>query len=256
MARPNVPKFGNWENGNNVPYTLYFDKAREGRGMGKMINPNDPQQNPKLFANMALQAKPKSPPPELVTKPEEPIVRGPVRPTHERRKSREKGDFSHTAESPARNENVIWRSAHGGGRDPNAVRPVRHSAEYRHSFEKSPLHPHYQAKEAAKVGSSSPSWEVKSSYESSHGTSERSRMRPAKRGRETPDRAVPVPKFGEWENNPSSAAGYTHIFNKVREERHSDSAKSPHRVYEPSDPPKQEYANDDMKSCCFPWGRK
>lgn len=29
-----------------------------------------------------------------------------------------------------------------------------------------------------------------------------------------------VPKFGEWdESNPSSADGYTHIFNKVREEK-------------------------------------
>ena len=35
-----------------------------------------------------------------------------------------------------------------------------------------------------------------------------------------PDRSAAVPKFGEWdETNPASAEGYTHIFNKVREER-------------------------------------
>lgn len=42
-----------------------------------------------------------------------------------------------------------------------------------------------------------------------------------------PDRGAAVPKFGEWdENNPASADGYTHIFNKVREERNSG-AKTP-----------------------------
>ncbi|CAN1269573.1 RPM1-interacting protein 4, partial [Linum perenne] len=35
-----------------------------------------------------------------------------------------------------------------------------------------------------------------------------------------PDQSSAVPKFGDWdENNPASADGYTHIFNKVREER-------------------------------------
>lgn len=37
-----------------------------------------------------------------------------------------------------------------------------------------------------------------------------------------PDRGAAVPKFGQWdESNPASADGFTHIFNKVREERHS-----------------------------------
>lgn len=34
------------------------------------------------------------------------------------------------------------------------------------------------------------------------------------------DQGVAVPKFGEWdESNPRSADGYTHVFNKVREEK-------------------------------------
>ncbi|KAL8482083.1 hypothetical protein ACS0TY_028288 [Phlomoides rotata] len=52
--RSNVPKFGTWENaeGNDVPYTVYFDKARKNRGGGgKMINPNDPQENPEMFGS-------------------------------------------------------------------------------------------------------------------------------------------------------------------------------------------------------------
>ena len=26
-----IPKFGNWDNDGNVPYTVYFDNARKGR---------------------------------------------------------------------------------------------------------------------------------------------------------------------------------------------------------------------------------
>ncbi|CAO2184132.1 unnamed protein product [Urochloa humidicola] len=46
-----VPKFGNWDNDGNVPYTLYFDNARKGKGAGgRMINPNDPAENPEAFS--------------------------------------------------------------------------------------------------------------------------------------------------------------------------------------------------------------
>lgn len=45
-----VPKFGNWD-GENVPYTAYFENARKSNSKGgKMINPNDPEENPEAFA--------------------------------------------------------------------------------------------------------------------------------------------------------------------------------------------------------------
>ncbi|PIA38131.1 hypothetical protein AQUCO_02800048v1 [Aquilegia coerulea] len=48
--RSHVPKFGNWEN-ENVPYTAYFENARNEKDKGaKMINPNDPEENPSAFA--------------------------------------------------------------------------------------------------------------------------------------------------------------------------------------------------------------
>lgn len=47
-----VPKFGGWGSGENAPnYTIHFTKAREDKVAGKMINPNDPQQNPHMFPN-------------------------------------------------------------------------------------------------------------------------------------------------------------------------------------------------------------
>ncbi|THG18219.1 hypothetical protein TEA_017163 [Camellia sinensis var. sinensis] len=77
-------------------------------------------------------------------------------------------------------------------------------------------------------GNASPGWEGKNSYDSSRGAPGRSRMGQVNRGDETPDRGAAVPKFGEWdESNPSSADGYTDIFNKVREEKNSAAGKAP-----------------------------
>ncbi|KAL8469035.1 hypothetical protein ACS0TY_032025 [Phlomoides rotata] len=48
MAKSHVPKFGNWE-GDNVPYTAFFENARKEKSGGVRINPNDPEQNPEAF---------------------------------------------------------------------------------------------------------------------------------------------------------------------------------------------------------------
>jgi hypothetical protein len=42
-----------------------------------------------------------------------------------------------------------------------------------------------------------------------------------------PTRGSAVPKFGDWDANPASADGYTHIFNKVREEKQTTQAGKP-----------------------------
>lgn len=48
QQRSHVPKFGNWD-GDNVPYTVYFENARKEKGGGVRMNPNDPEENPELF---------------------------------------------------------------------------------------------------------------------------------------------------------------------------------------------------------------
>ncbi|KAM7521830.1 hypothetical protein LguiA_011732 [Lonicera macranthoides] len=223
--RSHVPKFGNWEGEDNVPYTVYFDKARKDRTGGKMINPNDPQENPGMFPNMPppAQAQAPAPAPPARREPAEPVVgRRAVRPTHEHHSSKEDVvDLKQYAGSPAHGGAAgaaqQRRGAHGSG----SGRPVRTSAGSEQSIDRSPLHPHYQAKVTGGRGSGSPAAEGKNSYESSHGTPGRSRMKP-NRGDESPDKGAAVPRFGEWdENNPSSADNYTHIFNKVREARHN-----------------------------------
>ncbi|KAJ6815811.1 RPM1-interacting protein 4-like isoform X1 [Iris pallida] len=91
------------------------------------------------------------------------------------------------------------------------------------SVEQSPIHPRNQAKA---------SWERRASSEGTHGaapgTPGRFKLRTGGRGDESPDKGPTVPKFGEWdENNPSSADGYTQLFNQVREEKQTGGAKVP-----------------------------
>ncbi|XP_002532749.3 RPM1-interacting protein 4 [Ricinus communis] len=259
--RSHVPKFGNWESDENVPYTAYFDKARKGRG-GKMINPNDPQEN---LDSVSDYSDPAQGPPEGRVVSEEPTGQGAVRRAHERQSSREDGDLRQFTDSPVRHDNINRRDSapqRYGGRGvsygESHKRPGRQSAQSigsDNSLEQSPLH--HKAKISGRgSGAPSPAWEGKGSYESSHGTPGRSRLKP--KGDESPDKGAAVPKFGEWdENNPASADGYTHIFNKVREERQIGAGKVPGM---PSESPyrtsRKPTSSNSSKSCCFPWGRK
>ncbi|XP_058093284.1 RPM1-interacting protein 4-like [Magnolia sinica] len=245
--RSHVPKFGNWESEENVPYTAYFDKARKGRD-GKLINPNDPQYNSEAFSDNAPPVR--APPPAVAAAPQ---------PKHERKSSKEDGEVRRLSEDSVGRRASSSDSPHQRDRGVNSGRGNRSSADH------SPLHPHYQAKIANKDGVSSPSWERKGSSERSHGfapnTPGRSRLRPATRGDESPEKGAAVPKFGDWdENNPASADGYTHIFNKVREEKQIGSAKVPIMPTESSYHNGQKRDNADSSEptmCwCFPMGRK
>ncbi|XP_076950789.1 RPM1-interacting protein 4-like [Bidens hawaiensis] len=235
--RPTVPKFGNWEDEGNAPYTAYFNEARKGKAAGeKLINPNDPEENPKMFADRAQPPLAPAPRARPHTQPDDRSV---VPPTHDRREE----------DAPPHNDNPNQRTS--GQRGGQGGRPVRPSVGSDHSFDRSPLHPHYQAKVTGK-GGGSPAWEEKNSYDSSHGTPGRSRMKPT-RGDDSPDNGVAVPRFGDWDdNNPSSGENYTHIFNKVREERVTGSpmvsgtdARPNYNI--------QRNQKPTNKCCCFPW---
>ncbi|KAF8402118.1 hypothetical protein HHK36_013070 [Tetracentron sinense] len=259
-----VPKFGNWESAENVPYTTYFDNARKGKSGGKIINPNA-WDNPDIFSDNTPPVR--APPFRTGAKSEAPMGLEAVRPKYERRTSREYGDPRRLTDSPARHDTVGRRAAtdlphqrHGDrgvslGEIPRKA--ARQGGGSEQSIEHSPLHPHYQTRIAGKgSGVSSPSWERKGSPESSHGiapsTPGRSRLRPVARGNENPDKGAAVPKFGEWdENNPSSADGFTHIFNKVREEKQSGSAKVPITTNESSYSNGHKQISDNSKVCGF-----
>ncbi|KAL6900746.1 hypothetical protein ACP4OV_005422 [Aristida adscensionis] len=190
-----VPKFGNWDNDGNVPYTLYFENARKGKGAGgKMINPNDPAENPEAFSaaapspNRSDTGRSSTPPPRHDRRPSDapPVSPNPYAGSPYHR---------HAAGETPR------RGAAGGG----AAGGLYSS----YSVEQSPVHPYSES----------------GGYGLVAGAGDRSRAKGGPRGNETPTRGSAVPKFGDWDSNPASADGYTHIFNKVREEKQSQAGK-------------------------------
>ncbi|CAN6462800.1 unnamed protein product [Victoria cruziana] len=216
-----VPKFGNWESEESVPYTAYFEKARKDKSTGgKMINPNDPLENPDIQSGASPATHDSK---------------------HVRAQSVGESDVGRQTDSPAHpdagSRKIAGSPLHpryaGQGR-PNsgdAIKKTNKENGGSDRVEHSPLHPHYQARVTNK-GVSSPSWERKGSSEGGHGlaplTPGRSKARSSARSDDNFDKGAAVPKFGDWdEANPSSADGYTHIFNKVREERHVGSGKVP-----------------------------
>lgn len=234
MAKAHVPKFGNWEGDDDVPYTQYFDNARKGKIAGKIINPNDPQENPESFNK-----------PNSVSTP--PTMR------QSDGAKRRDADVRLAPGSPLRHDAVSRKPV-----DPHRMQN-RISAGSDRSLEQSPLHPSYQAKAGGRAGVNSPSWEKRSSLEG-HGlapnTPGRLKGRPGGRGDGMPEKGSAVPKFGEWdESDPASADGFTHIFNKVREEKQVGSAKVPSMSKESSyrTGHKLDGGYGSSKCGCFGW---
>ncbi|KAL8227350.1 hypothetical protein R6Q57_017182 [Mikania cordata] len=120
---------------------------------------------------------------------------------------------------------------------------------------------HNQAKGGNRSNTGSPLREKKVSSEGINGaassTPGRSRLRQVTLDDESMDDSTAVPVFGEWDvSDPASADGYSHIFEKVREEKHGGGGgKSPRITSDNS----HFYGHrpDSKKGCgCFSWGRK
>lgn len=202
QLKTEVPKFGNWENEDDVPYTTYFDNARKVKSGAKM-SPDVPEDNTDTLLNDKQSSKvPFSQKEEgnlpaiktganhssqqrhgvvrSVNKSESESPKDPdaSRPRHERRPSQGEGDSRKAVNSPH----------HGlGGISTDSPRRVsRQGVGSDRSVEQSPLHPNHQTRLGNKnSGVSSPSWERKSTLDSSHGlpsTPGRSRLRSVTRG--------------------------------------------------------------------------
>lgn len=219
-----VPKFGDWE-GTDVPYTQCFDDARRVKNAGRMINPNDPQENPEAFSQDRPSAQ------------DEGEHR---RPKHERRASREDSEF-HRSTDPS-HQRRARRASTGSDR----------------SVEQSPLHHHHQSK-SAKGGVSPSALERRASSEA-HGvgsrTPVRSRLKNAGRGDETPDKGSTVPEFGGWEKDPNSADGYTGIFDNLRAEKQDGSARVPIVSNDPYQTNDHKRSSQNTGCSCFSWLKK
>ncbi|KAL7116199.1 hypothetical protein ACP275_04G228300 [Erythranthe tilingii] len=235
--RASAPQFGMWDEG-SVPYTVYFEKARKNKGVaGKMINPNDPQENPDMFLSASTT----------------PSRRESVRPT-------DGGDFRQFGNSSTRSEKSglqpVAESNYGGrGGAQRPARSTRPSLGSEKSFENSPLHP------SGRGGGGGPHLVTRegtrSNTSSAHGTPARPRPRPA-RVDESPERSPAVPTFGGWnENNPESAENFTYIFEHVRHRKNIDAGNAPvtpKRAPPPRVIPRHNKpSNKSNKWCCCPW---
>lgn len=168
-----VPKFGSWEDEGDHLYTQYFENARKGKSPGRSASQNDHSGDPEALSKDSPSAK-ASP----LRTGSDPVVR---KPKDERHANRE--DDLRRHEAPARRP-YAESATHKHG-----VNTSYDSAARKTGTERSPLHPHHQARVVNKGGVSSPSWERRGSSEGHRGaaptTPGRSKMRPSGRGDET-----------------------------------------------------------------------
>ncbi|CAK9262219.1 unnamed protein product [Sphagnum jensenii] len=253
--RPHVPKFGNWDANANTPaYTAVFEHARAEKG-GKIINPNDPAENPALAAAYGYL-----PPSE--DRPVAPRGRTAVEAPHQRHEhapSQEEADTHHQTEHPGRysqepsanradNPRYVGRGGPAGGPTRAAVpsdpprrgvidRDSNHNSDRSsaegssHNTDRSPMHPSYPGRlttREAGRGASSPAWEKGRRASGDDGLVfapgtpvNKSRLRTgAGRPEEPPAKGGTLPKFGAWDaKDPTAGEGFTMIFQKASVEK-------------------------------------
>ncbi|XP_026387869.1 RPM1-interacting protein 4-like [Papaver somniferum] len=252
--RAHVPQFGNWGNGGeNVLYTAYFDNARKGKN-GKIMNPNDPNENPSAFPAQPQQPQVKSN--SSRTRPEQVVQ---ARPQTDNRSTRtndnggRQNDYQPRPNPAARGPpaadsyNKQNSNDRGANSRDNSRRPTVPQNNAR--TEQSPHHPYqannggYQANNGGRAGvSPSPSWENKPSGNNAGST-------PNRRPQQRP--ATVLPKFGDWdEKNPNAGAGYTQIFNVVREEK-KQIAANVNTPQQEEAPIRGKPRHDAKMACCF-----
>eukprot|EP00268_Persea_americana_P038479 TRINITY_DN3805_c1_g1_i1.p1 TRINITY_DN3805_c1_g1~~TRINITY_DN3805_c1_g1_i1.p1 ORF type:complete len:279 (+),score=59.14 TRINITY_DN3805_c1_g1_i1:319-1155(+) len=243
MASSHVPKFGNWER-ENVPYTTYFENARRDRG-AKIINPNDPEQNPDAFITVgrtssthesetrqklqhtensreAVGAPPKLP---IGSKSEYMLEQQQQQQQHMKKhldmgrggasfnddlEASTHQAYSHHQRVVVDNNSQVSRRNHHESRSSSSS----HSGSDKTSSDYSLLKSHHHL-------------HVHEGGNSSSGQAIFMKSGNARRD-EVPQRVASVPKFGAWdETDPRSGEGFTAIFNKVKEEKQIAAAKFP-----------------------------
>ncbi|KAL3690585.1 hypothetical protein R1sor_016894 [Riccia sorocarpa] len=261
--RPHVPKFGNWDANDHMPYTVVFAKARNGRG--KPVNPNDPTDNPDLSDGSRHNGGKRM---YNVNDPEDVDASD----MHQDRPGfggggRDAGNFRGqpprtgldaqgrrpgAAEGrgnpmpPSRAPPQVDFTRRPGNRESLGDRNLTDSPSTSFSADQSPAHPAGNPVKkygtAGVVGGASPAWEQ--SRRNSKGeeapsfapaTPTRGRGRPGNYKSEESAQKGPaaLPKFGTWNaQDPSSGDGFTVIFNQARKER---KAGGPGRIPQPGD---------------------
>ncbi|CAN4126925.1 unnamed protein product [Withania somnifera] len=189
MAGSHVPKFGNWDS-ENVPYTAYFENARKGNKGGKMINPNDPEENPEAFAYSQYDD---------------------VSPTNTDTPQQHHGHRRNPSAGSGQNKSIALTNSNSESFEDNQSLSSTFSVN-----QPTPRRRKSDVKKNKNDGGNgfvltSPNTLINSSRNPSDDLS-----------------CSSVPKFGAWdEKDPKSGEGFTAIFNKVKEEKQIAAAKFP-----------------------------
>lgn len=158
QLRSQVPKFGNWEIGEDVPYTDYFEKAKKVRNA--KTNPQIPDcssnNEPSFHAREEAEVK------NAGSERETPKDQDSSRTKHENRVSHEEVDLRKSTGSPT-----------------YPKRTSRQSVGSDRSFDSSPMHSHHQARVGNRGSVSS-----EGSHSAASSTPGRLRMRQVTRGDE------------------------------------------------------------------------
>ncbi|KAL5773167.1 hypothetical protein ACOSQ2_013091 [Xanthoceras sorbifolium] len=213
-SHAHVPKFGNWDKEENIPYTSYFENARKGKA-GVRMNPNDPEENPEAFMNGSGGLD---------------STDGDYRPIQASVNNNSASSKTNSIEKRLIEGNIGQRNIYNhqkSGRNNNIIAEFGNSTDRSNSDYslRQPSHRRRKSDRKKDLGEASNSFS--SSIQREH-----SRQRSGSyQSDESHQRAASVPKFGAWdETDPTSGEGFTVIFNKVKEEKEIASAKFPTHV--------------------------
>ncbi|KAI3853846.1 hypothetical protein MKX03_001174 [Papaver bracteatum] len=263
--KPHVPEFGKWQNGENGQYTAYFDNARKGKTGGKMINPNDPQQNPDIFSKETPQPAVKAT--SSQGRSETNTQGGKTRSARESEDIRKQNDFPSRQDPATRRASADSLSDRSDGRGrsrDNSRQPAqRISGLDREGIEKSPRHPSYQAKVGETDNSRRAARQTGGLPErkASSGSSPLPERRQTERNNGAAPNTTPsrmkspanpstIPRLGDWdEADASGGEAYTGIFERVKEDRIAERANVI-SMPTPNRGQTQERVNAKIR-CCF-----
>ncbi|KAG6469665.1 hypothetical protein ZIOFF_070595 [Zingiber officinale] len=196
MARGHVPRFGDWNQ--DAAYTTCFDTARKEKASGICIfNPYDPEQAEELCKPGGELQKP----------------RGEVR--KPRGEPHKPGGLAAEPQYPKEGRHRDKHREYDGRKYESRATDVREERKHKGRYHGN----HRSLGEAGFFPSQSPVKQGRTSN-TLHATPSR-------------QRTTAVPKFGEWNAaDPKSAAGYTVIFNQVKEDKKA-AAASPIPAFTP-----------------------
>ncbi|XP_031480289.1 RPM1-interacting protein 4-like [Nymphaea colorata] len=199
----NVPQFGNWSSGDQVPYTVCFEKARKRRG-GPLVNPNDPRENPSAFGE-APQVPDCAAPNDHHENPGAFVAAPPAAPVP-------KHDPLRSAEALRKPTDFPGQLDRGGTTASDlAKRGKRENGGGDRTAGYASPQPYHEERVYRRDSAS----ETKNSTDGGPRLKNRSAVRADNVGT-----GPAIPKFGAWnEADPSASAGYTGIFDQVRVDR-------------------------------------